>query len=149
MTRSFLRGLAFVAVAGLTVAACKATNKTGSGFGGSGGDNSTVGGPTGQGGSTGATLDVSVGTGGSTGSGCDTTCSADLHDVLDCNGNVLMTCPADKGCGSGGCVDPCQAAKENGSTIGCDFYAVTPRARSSRRKAPASRRSSRTRGRAP
>lgn len=57
---------------------------------------------------------------------CETTCSADLHDVLDCNGNVIQTCPADQGCGVGGCVPACQAATDNKSTIGCDYWAVDP-----------------------
>ena len=54
-------------------------------------------------------------------------CSADLHSVLDCNDNVLTTCPPDKGCGPGGsCVPACESAKSNKSTIGCDYYAVDP-----------------------
>jgi hypothetical protein len=53
-------------------------------------------------------------------------CSADLHDIL-CDGNVVMTCPADMGCGAGGvCVPACQSATDNQSTIGCDYYAVDP-----------------------
>ncbi len=59
--------------------------------------------------------------------GCDVHCSADLHDVLDCNQNLIKSCPADQGCGPGGaCVAPCDSAKVNGSTIGCDFYSVVP-----------------------
>jgi hypothetical protein len=53
-------------------------------------------------------------------------CAADLHSVLDCNGNVVSTCPADKGCANGACVAPCDAAKLNKSTIGCDYYSVNP-----------------------
>jgi hypothetical protein len=67
------------------------------------------------------------GAGGIDGSACEVlTCSADLHDVLDCNGNVVMTCPPDQGCGIGGCVPACQAATDNKSTIGCDYYAMSP-----------------------
>jgi hypothetical protein len=63
----------------------------------------------------------------STGAGCDIHCSADLHSVLDCNDVVITTCPPDQGCSpTGQCVSPCQSAQENKSTIGCDFYAVTP-----------------------
>lgn len=64
---------------------------------------------------------------GSTGAGCETHCSADLHSLLDCNDVVVKTCPEDQGCSpTGECVAPCQSAEENKSTIGCDFYAVTP-----------------------
>lgn len=54
-------------------------------------------------------------------------CSADLHQVLDCSTppHVLQTCPADQGCGPNGqCVDPCQAAAANKSSIGCDYYTI-------------------------
>jgi len=61
------------------------------------------------------------------GPGCDVHCSADLHDVLDCKDQLVTACPADQGCGPGGqCVAPCESAKVNGSTIGCDFYSVVP-----------------------
>jgi hypothetical protein len=57
---------------------------------------------------------------------CATHCSADLHDVLDCNNTVLMTCPADQGCAAGACVAACDSAKANKSTIGCDYYVADP-----------------------
>jgi IgGFc binding protein len=64
---------------------------------------------------------------GGEGSGCDTHCSADLHDVLDCNNMLLKTCPASEGCGPGGaCVPACQSAAANQSTVGCDYYSVVP-----------------------
>ena len=53
-------------------------------------------------------------------------CSADLHDVVDCNGNVIQQCDADLGCANGACVDPCDAAAANTSSVGCDYYAVNP-----------------------
>jgi hypothetical protein len=54
-------------------------------------------------------------------------CSADLHNVLDCDGNVIMSCPPNEGCGPGGqCVPACDSARANQSTIGCDYYAVNP-----------------------
>ncbi len=54
-------------------------------------------------------------------------CSADLHDVLDDQGNVVKTCPADQGCGPNGtCVPACDSAKDNKSTIGCEYYSVDP-----------------------
>src|SRR5437667_34743 len=70
------------------------------------------------------------GSGDDGGGSCAQTCSSDLHDVLDCMGNVVQTCAADQGCGmngqSLGCVQACQSAADNKSTIGCDYYAVDP-----------------------
>ena len=60
------------------------------------------------------------------GTGCANTCSADLHQVLDCNGNPVMTCPDNQGCANGVCQDACQAAADGKSSIGCDYYAVDP-----------------------
>jgi len=57
---------------------------------------------------------------------CPNTCSADLHQVLDCHGSVVTTCPDDMGCGANGCEPACQAANDNKSTIGCDYYAISP-----------------------
>jgi hypothetical protein len=68
-----------------------------------------------------------LGDGGGDGGGCGVTCSSDLHSVVDCNGNVITTCPDDQGCGAGGvCVPACDSAKVNKSTIGCDYYSVDP-----------------------
>jgi hypothetical protein len=55
-------------------------------------------------------------------------CSADLHQVLDCNtGQVVTTCASDMGCGAGGsCVGACDSASANHSTIGCEYYALDP-----------------------
>ncbi len=52
-------------------------------------------------------------------------CSADFTQVLDCEGNVLETCPPDQLCGLGVCMAPCDAAEANKSSVGCDYYAVT------------------------
>ena len=60
------------------------------------------------------------------GSGCAPACSADLHSVVDCNNNVLSTCPADQGCANGVCVDACASAAANQSSVGCDYYSVDP-----------------------
>src|SRR5579864_2751579 len=59
-------------------------------------------------------------------SNCAYHCSADLHQVLDCNNTVVTTCPPDQGCGGTGCVAACDAANANKSTIGCDYYSVDP-----------------------
>jgi hypothetical protein len=104
------------------------SNSKGSGFGG--GDDG------GSGSSSGGDGDSSLGGdgpnlfgdgGGGDGSGNCSTCSADLHEVLDCASppHVLMTCPADQGCGTNGqCVPACSAASANKSSIGCDYYTI-------------------------
>jgi hypothetical protein len=55
---------------------------------------------------------------------CTQSCSADLTQVVDCNGNVIETCGADSACGAGACMAPCAAADVNHSSIGCDYYAT-------------------------
>src|SRR5262245_30234023 len=51
--------------------------------------------------------------------GCTTNqCSADLHTILDCNGNKVMDCPMGQACGNGMCMAPCDAAKANKSSLG-------------------------------
>ncbi|HTQ42609.1 MAG TPA: IgGFc-binding protein [Polyangiaceae bacterium] len=110
-------------------AACGSSNKS-SGFSDDGGlDGST--------GDDGTASSSSGGSGGSSGgffgdasgdgAGCGRSCSSDLHSVIDCNGNVVTTCPTDQGCGANAmCVPACQAATANKSTIGCDYYSVDP-----------------------
>lgn len=53
-------------------------------------------------------------------------CSSDLRTQVDCEGNVLMTCPPDQGCDHGACVPACAAAEASHGSIGCDYYAVNP-----------------------
>ncbi len=53
-------------------------------------------------------------------------CSSDLHSLVDCNGNVLKTCPANEGCSGMDCVAACQSAIDNKSSLGCEYYAVDP-----------------------
>jgi hypothetical protein len=58
--------------------------------------------------------------------GCSNKCSADLTAYLDCDGNVLHECPTDTACAPGGaCIEPCEAAAQQKSTVGCDFYSPT------------------------
>ncbi len=52
-------------------------------------------------------------------------CSADFSQVIDCEGNVVETCPEGQQCGAGVCMAPCDAAAANQSSVGCDYYAVT------------------------
>lgn len=98
------------------------------GFGGSGGTTTTSTG-TGHGGassvdSVGAFANGVGGTG--SGGGQMFGCSADLKQVIDANGTVLMTCPPDQGCAGGVCVPACEAASKSHGNVGCDFMMSTP-----------------------
>ncbi|MEO7329524.1 MAG: IgGFc-binding protein [Minicystis sp.] len=120
-------GLIGAATLALFGAACAATSATGAGQTGAGGTTAGGGGMsggTGAGGSSETFMTAAGGSGG--GIGCETHCSSDLHKVVDCNGNVISTCPPDQGCGETGCVSACDSAKQNKSTIGCDYYSVAP-----------------------
>jgi hypothetical protein len=68
-----------------------------------------------------------LGTGGSINPcGSEVSCSGDLHHVVDCNGAVIETCPPEQGCANGTCIPACDAAIENKSSIGCEYYAHNP-----------------------
>jgi IgGFc binding protein len=115
--------VAAAATAALVAFACSATNDD-NGFDGTGASGNVIS-------SVGTDAISSSGAlmldGGSDSSSCGIHCSADLHQVLDCNENVISTCPDDQGCAPGGtCVAPCDSAAANASTIGCDFYSVVP-----------------------
>jgi hypothetical protein len=43
--------------------------------------------------------------------------------VIDCNGNATQ-CAGDQACSGGTCMNACQAAEANHSSVGCDYYAV-------------------------
>jgi hypothetical protein len=91
------------------------------------GGNDSGGNGSGNGSGDGASSGQFIETGGGGANGDCITCSADLHDIIDCNGNLIQTCPDDKACSPDGtCIDPCASAGINKSTIGCDFYSVTP-----------------------
>ncbi|MEO8548948.1 MAG: IgGFc-binding protein [Kofleriaceae bacterium] len=68
--------------------------------------------------------DGSNGSNGSNSNG--NSCSSDLHNVVDANGNVLSTCADDQGCADGQCVDACAAAAASQGSVGCDFTVATP-----------------------
>jgi hypothetical protein len=101
------------------VVACGSSNDQG--WGTDGGDDggtlvSSEGGAGGEG-----------GTFGTDGGSCAERCGSDLRSVVDCNGNVIKTCPAGQGCAPGGqCVAACQAATANKSSVGCDYWSVNP-----------------------
>lgn len=75
--------------------------------------------------------DGDAGTGSNNGDGSGsnqigTSCSSDLHNVLDDNGNIVATCPDDQGCAAGACVPACDAAAASQGSVGCDFVVATP-----------------------
>jgi len=53
-------------------------------------------------------------------------CTGDLRNVVDENGNLVMTCPNDQGCAGGQCVPACDAAAASKGSIGCDYQVATP-----------------------
>src|SRR5205085_12354070 len=61
------------------------------------------------------------------GSVCATTCGPDPHSLY-CNDSPVATCAADQACAKGTCVDACAASAVNQSTVGCEYFAVTPEA---------------------
>lgn len=51
------------------------------------------------------------------------------NDIYQCNGagtggDLVEACPADSACSGGQCKTPCEAAEDNPSNVGCDFWAV-------------------------
>jgi hypothetical protein len=57
---------------------------------------------------------------------CARSCSADLHAVVDCNGNVVTECSGGDACDptTYTCQDACSAAEANHRSVGCDYYAT-------------------------
>ena len=55
-----------------------------------------------------------------------TQCSGDLKSILTCGPDpqVIQTCTGDQGCGPTGCINACDAAAANKSSIGCDYYTI-------------------------
>ncbi|MBI5535697.1 MAG: IgGFc-binding protein [Deltaproteobacteria bacterium] len=52
-------------------------------------------------------------------------CSADGKQVLSCDGTLKKDCPTGQRCGlPGECMAPCDAARANKSTVGCDYHPV-------------------------
>lgn len=50
-------------------------------------------------------------------------CSEDKFAVIDCDGNATQ-CPPDQACNAGACMNACEAAEKNHSSVGCDYMAV-------------------------
>lgn len=59
---------------------------------------------------------------GNDGQGCPS-CTADNLGVIGCDGEVTV-CGTGQSCSNGLCMNSCQAAEENNSSVGCDYYAV-------------------------
>lgn len=57
---------------------------------------------------------------------CQFSCSADLHSIIDCNGNEVMACAGTTACDPQTfvCTDACASAELNKRSIGCDYYAT-------------------------
>lgn len=60
----------------------------------------------------------------------DRKCSRDLRSVVsacaDAGEAVIETCPEDKGCGGGACVDACESARLSKGSVGCSFWTLPP-----------------------
>src|SRR5687768_657343 len=112
------RGVVWLAA--VTALGCEAGVDQQNGSGGAGANAST--GP----GLTNGTGGDSFGEGGGAPT-CENHCTADLKKFVDCDGNVITECPPDLGCApDGSCIEPCDAAAANKSTVGCEFFSVTP-----------------------
>lgn len=121
---------AFLLFAALAVFSCQASKKNNNVTTGTSGDAGSAGntGGAGASGSAGSSgqggLGGDIGVGG-TSTGCPQSCTADLKNVIDCNGQVITTCPTDQGCANGKCIpDPCEAAKQSSSSYGCDYWSL-------------------------
>ena len=64
--------------------------------------------------------------GGFGGAGCPYGCSDDLRAIIDCDEDVIETCPGALACDAAtlDCVDACQAAATAGRSIGCSYFAT-------------------------
>jgi hypothetical protein len=113
-------GVLVVSAAAAHAAGCSAAGTNvpaGAGGAGAAGTGSNTGG---------SSLAITV-TGAGGGASCTGPhCSSDLHSLVDCDGHVISTCPADQGCTPTGCVDACAAAVANQSNVGCEYFAVDP-----------------------
>ncbi|MBL9022171.1 MAG: IgGFc-binding protein [Myxococcales bacterium] len=111
---SAIRSLVFMLVLG---SACSA------------GEDALTGGSSAQGGSGGAGGGFGVG-GGPSGTGggplCGPRCTLDAKTVLECDGAEIATCGAGELCDLtvGACRPACTAAKNNKSSVGCEYYSV-------------------------
>lgn len=122
MVRHTTTGVLWTAMLALLAGGGACGSDAKNGFTPDGGRSSEGGGAGGSGGDAGSL----VGDSGTVGSCGGPHCSSDLRNVVDCNGNVIKTCPPNEGCYGTSCEAACQAAADNKSSIGCDYYAVDP-----------------------
>jgi hypothetical protein len=112
-------------LAALVLAAigCSATKEGASGTEGSGASGGGTGASGGSGGAGGTVLVGPGGSGGAAG-GCGSPCSPDLHQVIDCQGNVVETCTGTDACDpmTGTCRNACEVAVDNEQSVGCEYY---------------------------
>ena len=59
---------------------------------------------------------------GPNGQGCPA-CTEDKGAYIDCEGNAIA-CPTDQLCSDGVCMNGCEAAEKNHSSVGCDYYGI-------------------------
>jgi IgGFc binding protein len=122
-TTVLLLGLPLVLAAAATCSATTPSRFTGAASSGAGAGS-------GAGGADAATASAAAGplfdgAMGAGGNGTCSPCSADLKNVLDCNGNVIKTCAAGLACSAGTCVaNPCDVASASKSTYGCEYWAL-------------------------
>ena len=125
--------------------ACGGGGETHGGLGGGGSNSSGTHHPasTGSDSGGGSFAGPSSGPGGN----CKTHCSSDLHSVVDCNGNVVKTCPMDQGCAPTRLRRALvQSAKENKSSVGLRVLHASSPTSSAAAPARASPRTSPTPG---
>ncbi len=130
-SRAYLRSpvvlLGGLALPLVLVAACSSSKSSGTNGAGNGGTNGSGGAGAGAGATTGQGGNIFNNDGGLLDSPvCALNCSSDHHSVVDCNGQVLVTCMAGEGCdlSTGQCSPACTAATNNKQSIGCDYYAT-------------------------
>ncbi len=117
-----LRAVACI-TAGILLSCEAGVNDAQGGGGATPATTSASGAENGAGGAGGSTA-AFMGTGGNV--ACVDQCSSDLHQVMDCNGNVLEQCSGDEGCNplTLTCANACQNAAESKQSVGCEYYAV-------------------------
>ena len=57
---------------------------------------------------------------------CVSRCSDDASQIVDCRGQVISQCGAGTQCAGSMCVSPCEMARQNKDSLGCDYWLVGP-----------------------
>ncbi len=116
-----MRRLSWLLLSAALPLACSAGTEDAVGGSTSATPSSGSGNGTAQGGSSGS---FANGTGGNV--NCPSACSSDLHQVIDCMGNLLQQCTGAEGCNPATlqCANACQNAAETQQSVGCEYFAV-------------------------